>query len=69
MKRYTVKYRLDKILVEVKGVRAESLEAAVQAGKDVCLMKLMKPYRGKTIEHWDGRPRVVGIETSDAWPE
>lgn len=75
-KTYNVKFRLDGILVEVSGLSGKNeygqeggLVTAIQNAKDLCLMKLTSPYKGMTLEHLEGRPRVVGVETSDAWPQ
>ena len=75
MKRsYKVKFRLDEILVEVSGISGRneygdsSLAQAIENARRLCLMSFTKEYRGMKIELLDGAPRVVGVETSDAWP-
>jgi len=78
MKRRTfnVKFRLDNVLIEVEGITAqnwlstsEQLAAASERALRLCLMKFTKEYRGMKIEYIGGRPRVVGVEASDAWPD
>jgi len=74
--KFTVKFRLDEVLVEVRGVRGfnsntfeDGLKGAIENAKRLCLMHLTKEYKGMTLEHLDGQPRVVGVETFDAWPD
>jgi hypothetical protein len=73
---FNVKLRLDGVLVELRGVKAsdwmsipDQMSEAMSAAYQLCLMKLTKEYKGMKLDHIDGRPRVVGVETSDAWPE
>jgi len=73
--KYRVKYRLDDILVEVSGVSGkrpdnldDNMANAIANGRRLCLERFLRDYKGMTIEHVDGRPRVVGVETEDAWP-
>lgn len=75
-KKYNVKFRLDGVLVEVKGISGQrpydgeqGLEGAINNARDLCLLKLTQSYKGMTLEHLNGDPRVVGVETSDAWDE
>lgn len=72
--KYKVKFRLDGVLVEVDGVSGKDefgnevgLNGAIKNGTKLCLMNLTKPYKGMTLDHLDGYPRVVGVETQDAW--
>jgi len=72
---FHVKLRLDGILVELRNIKTtdwmstpEQMTEAVEKARNLCLMKLTKEYKGMTLEQLDGRPRVVGVETSDAWP-
>lgn len=69
MNKYRLQYRLDGVLVEVTGINGNTLEEAVAAGRRLCLAKLTKEYRGMSLDHLSGWPRVVGVITKDAWEE
>lgn len=66
-RRYNVMFRLDAVLVEVKDMKAETLAEAIEEGKRLCLMNLTASYKGMTLNHLNGDPRVVGVATADAW--
>lgn len=64
---YNVKYRLDGILVEVLGVKADNLTEAIEAGKRICLGQFIQEKKGMKLDVLDGRPRIVGVERKGVW--
>jgi len=67
--KFNVKYRLDGVLIEVQGLKADTLEQATEQGRRLCLLNLTREYKGMTLDYLNGYPAVVGVETADAWDD